>query len=206
MKNKKGFTIVELVIVIAVIAILAAVLIPTFSGVVNRANQSSGVQTARTALTNVLSGNVQNGVLNAAEFLVNNGSKVYQFSYVNGQLITEDKTVGENSYKAGEENVGTNLELINVGDYEVTAYKAGDTKSCGYKTVILKSAASISEPKVKAAIKAALKITEDTNTSMTITKSENDKVLTVKLGDTQLVSFDLFFNSDFSDGTVVFIK
>lgn len=29
-KNKKGFTIVELVIVIAVIGILAAVLIPTF--------------------------------------------------------------------------------------------------------------------------------------------------------------------------------
>ena len=34
--NKKGFTIVELVIVIAVIAILAAVLIPTFSGLVKK--------------------------------------------------------------------------------------------------------------------------------------------------------------------------
>lgn len=31
--TKKGFTIIELVIVIAVIGILAAVLIPTFSGV-----------------------------------------------------------------------------------------------------------------------------------------------------------------------------
>ena len=31
--NKKGFTIVELVIVIAVIAILSAVLIPSFGGV-----------------------------------------------------------------------------------------------------------------------------------------------------------------------------
>ena len=39
--NKKGFTIVELVIVIAVIAILAAVLIPTFSGVIEKANKSS---------------------------------------------------------------------------------------------------------------------------------------------------------------------
>ena len=34
--NKKGFTIVELVIVIAVIAILAAVMIPTFSGIVDK--------------------------------------------------------------------------------------------------------------------------------------------------------------------------
>ena len=41
--NKKGFTIVELVIVIAVIAILAAVLIPTFSSLVKTAQTSSDV-------------------------------------------------------------------------------------------------------------------------------------------------------------------
>ena len=39
--KKKGFTIVELVIVIAVIAVLAAVLIPTFSNLVKKANVSS---------------------------------------------------------------------------------------------------------------------------------------------------------------------
>ena len=38
--NRKGFTIVELVIVIAVIAILAGVLIPTFSGIVEKAKQA----------------------------------------------------------------------------------------------------------------------------------------------------------------------
>ena len=42
--NKKGFTIVELVIVIAVIAILAAVLIPTFSSIIKKAQQSSDIQ------------------------------------------------------------------------------------------------------------------------------------------------------------------
>lgn len=49
MKNaiKKGFTIVELVIVIAVIAILAGVLIPTFSGVVKKANLSADKQAVR---------------------------------------------------------------------------------------------------------------------------------------------------------------
>ena len=45
--NKKGFTIVELVIVIAVIAILAAVLIPTFTNLVKKANQSADLQAAR---------------------------------------------------------------------------------------------------------------------------------------------------------------
>ena len=45
--NKKGFTIVELVIVIAVIAILAAVMIPTFGGIIKKANTSSVQQTAQ---------------------------------------------------------------------------------------------------------------------------------------------------------------
>ena len=40
-KTKKGFTIVELVIVIAVVAILAAVLIPTFAGLIKKAEISS---------------------------------------------------------------------------------------------------------------------------------------------------------------------
>ena len=52
--NKKGFTIVELVIVIAVIAILAAVLIPTFSGVVEKANHSSVKSAARNCYTELM--------------------------------------------------------------------------------------------------------------------------------------------------------
>ena len=54
LKNKKGFTIVELVIVIAVIAILAAVLIPTFGGVIEKANASKEMQAARNLYTEFL--------------------------------------------------------------------------------------------------------------------------------------------------------
>lgn len=50
-KLKKGFTLVELVIVIAVIAVLAAVLIPTFSGIVNRAKITADTETAATLNT-----------------------------------------------------------------------------------------------------------------------------------------------------------
>ena len=49
-KNKKGFTLVELVIVIAVIAILAAVLLPTFATVIENAKVSSATQKAQNAL------------------------------------------------------------------------------------------------------------------------------------------------------------
>ena len=52
--NKKGFTIVELVIVIAVIAILAAVLIPTFANVVEKANISAALQGGRNAYTAIM--------------------------------------------------------------------------------------------------------------------------------------------------------
>lgn len=51
-KTKRGFTITELVIVIAVIAILAAVLIPTFSNVIKRANESAAMQEARSEYDN----------------------------------------------------------------------------------------------------------------------------------------------------------
>ena len=53
--NKKGFTIVELSIVIAVVAILSAVLIPTFSGIVNKAKDSAALQNAKNAYTEYIS-------------------------------------------------------------------------------------------------------------------------------------------------------
>lgn len=42
-KDRKAFTIVELVIVIAVIAILAAVLIPTFSNIIKNCGSKNSL-------------------------------------------------------------------------------------------------------------------------------------------------------------------
>ena len=80
--NKKGFTIVELVIVIAVIAILAGVLIPTFATVVDKANQSKAMQEAKNAYEMYLAEyaetgkNLQNLCIKSGKyyFYVNNGS------------------------------------------------------------------------------------------------------------------------------------
>lgn len=60
--NKKGFTIVELVIVIAVIAILAAVLIPNISRLVKKANESSDIQAVRNMNTFLAAEKVTDGV------------------------------------------------------------------------------------------------------------------------------------------------
>ena len=63
MKNtkKRGFTIVELVIVVAVIAILASVLVPTFANVVTKAKKSAAMQNARSAWTAYLADEAFNG-------------------------------------------------------------------------------------------------------------------------------------------------
>ena len=53
--KKKGFTIVELVIVIAVIGILSAVLIPTFSGLIDKANETALQEGLRNAYTEYVS-------------------------------------------------------------------------------------------------------------------------------------------------------
>ncbi len=59
--NKKGFTIVELVIVIAVVAILAAVLIPTFVGLTRAANASADIQACRQMNTQLAINEVTKG-------------------------------------------------------------------------------------------------------------------------------------------------
>ena len=52
--KRKAFTIVELVIVIAVIAVLATVLVPTFSNIIQNAQDSKAMQEAKNAYTNYL--------------------------------------------------------------------------------------------------------------------------------------------------------
>ena len=47
LQNKKGFTLTELIVVIVIIGILAAVLIPTLTGYINKANQSAAEQEAQ---------------------------------------------------------------------------------------------------------------------------------------------------------------
>ena len=96
LNNKKGFTIVELVIVIAVIGILAGVLIPTFSSVIDSAKESSALQEAKATLENILA--INNGsIASETKFVVcdvaKDNSKAtvqYTYSYENSKLNLVD--------------------------------------------------------------------------------------------------------------------
>ena len=81
--TKKGFTIIELVIVIAVIGILAAVLIPTFSGVIEKANESAAMQAARNEYEVYLSEHAAE-LTGKENFVIVTGD--YQFKVVEGQF------------------------------------------------------------------------------------------------------------------------
>lgn len=83
-KKKRGFTIIELVIVIAVIAILAGVLIPTFSSVIEKANRTARLENARNALTAVLGEDYD-----IKEAYIQVDASHY-YHYENGQLSTDE--------------------------------------------------------------------------------------------------------------------
>ncbi len=75
-RNIKGFTITELVIVIVVIAILAAVLIPTFVSLINKANMSADEQAVRQMNTILAAEEVSDKpatVTEAKDILIANG-------------------------------------------------------------------------------------------------------------------------------------
>ncbi len=97
--RKKGFTIVELVIVIAVIAILAAVLIPTFTGVIKSAKESKALQAARNLWTKYTVANAQTfSTVKKAYIVIDN---TYVYLVMDGQFYAE-APAGENLPKAGD--------------------------------------------------------------------------------------------------------
>lgn len=121
-KKKRGFTIIELVIVIAVIAILAGVLIPTFSSVIEKANKSARLQTAMQALTAALT-TQKDGALDDGTIIEVDG---YRFTYTAGELGEEVKnetsTVAPTDKIAIVNGTATDKTLANTA----TEYKFAD--------------------------------------------------------------------------------
>lgn len=83
MKSKKAFTIVELVIVIAVVAILSSVLIPTFSNVIIKAKLSKEIQEVRNIYMEY---KIDNYINNDNNYIIKNNEHYYVV--INNNLIT----------------------------------------------------------------------------------------------------------------------
>ena len=96
--KKQAFTIVELVIVIAVIAILAAILIPTYSNLVKKANEATALADAKNLITEMLA-DILSGDKDAADLIVfsKKGDAVYAHGYSAeaGRIISYSKNPEE---------------------------------------------------------------------------------------------------------------
>ena len=114
-KNRKGkgFTTVELVIVIAVIAILAAVLIPTFASLIKKANESADIQAAKQMNTAL-----------AAESITEKPESIYDVIDIladagfNSEKALSPVTKGCAFYWYKPENL---IVLADIGEAEATA-------------------------------------------------------------------------------------
>ena len=114
--NKKGFTIVELVIVIAVIAILAAVLIPTFASIVKKANQSADIQATRQMNTVLATEPNTNTIEAAVDVLAESG--------YNAKNVLIPVSTGHGFYYNTDENA---IWLVNEKDNNTVVYPEGKT-------------------------------------------------------------------------------
>ena len=59
--NKKGFTIMEMLIVVAIIAVLAAIAIPTFNGALTKSKEAADVANIRAAYAEVVVAHITDG-------------------------------------------------------------------------------------------------------------------------------------------------
>ena len=141
-KRQKGFTLVELVIVIAVIAILSAVLLPTFSNVRESAKVSSATQRANNAFkeyyATVVTASTSDPIDTVADlegyvFVVDNGAGFADYYFVvnsAGQLTEATKTDYTKTGKVFKQKNAT------TPDTQIT-YKDGTTKNIAISDLTL---------------------------------------------------------------------
>ena len=201
--NRKGFTIVELVIVIAVIAILSAVLIPTFSSLIRKANISSDT---------VLCKNL-NTALNIAEV----ENKIEDFDDVidaikeHGYLIANLNAKTNGCFFVWEEETNQILLVDGNDGYKVLfSLKEGygDPDESWYFAISSKSVAEkvqndLNSVEIKKTVDSIKNLTEILNsgqneivyidesvvlTSENTIKVESGKEITIKLGESALAT------------------
>ena len=183
--NKKGFTIVELVIVIAVIAILAAVLIPTFSGVVAKANASAAQQLAMNAVkAGLMMTNTATLPADTTVWVASNKKDIdYAYTYT-GNELKESKLKEGNNYVTAN-IVTSNTILISdksiTGDTPVVDDLLATFLNAGFGTNTAKAEFTVTAPTDN----TPGKITWDTNKTVTYYTSVDlpvNVILFVKMG------------------------
>lgn len=139
--NKKGFTLVELIVVLVILAILAALLIPALTGYIDKAKEKNVIAKTRQ-------------IVMAAQTLadeeyakINDATTAVTFIYTgtvagktDGQVLVIADTASDNTVEALSEVTGlsaTNVSIadLTAGESKVTSvvyFDAGAKKRCTY--------------------------------------------------------------------------
>lgn len=123
--GRRGFTIVELVVVIVVIAILSAVMIPTFANVIRHAREATDKQTIK-----VLNKMLAVGELEAEDikrYKLRNEEWEIAYSYNSNETVIVDKS-GKIMAASKEESVGTDMGEEYVLASEIGKASGGNNK------------------------------------------------------------------------------
>ncbi len=83
LKNKKGFTLIELIVVIAILGILAIITIPNISGFTDKAKESADIATAET-IAKAITILMAEGTITDTDTITYDGS---EFSKYNDDII-----------------------------------------------------------------------------------------------------------------------
>ena len=147
-KAKKGFTIVELVVVIAVIAILAAVLIPMFISIVNRAKVSNDNQLVRnlnTALiTEEADGNKAENMSQAIAIAEDYGYKLENLqAKADGYVLLWNQTTNRFYVESAEGTITSNPEVTDFPAENYTYWEISKTLGTKHSTYLTEGSGNI---------------------------------------------------------------
>ncbi len=136
MKNKKGFTLMEMLIVVAIIAILIAIAIPTFASSLNKARVATDEANIRAGYASVMADVLTNEGENSGE----TGQKPKEYT-----LNTDGSvTAGGTAYACKGNNTDA---TVKVGGADVGVWQKGDGVKYSYDYATGKVTISVGDGK-----------------------------------------------------------
>jgi type IV pilus assembly protein PilA len=91
-KDKKGFTLVEVIVVLVILAILMAIAVPALTGYIGKARDKAAEAEGKTVLTAVQTYVTEKGITSETG-LADNEDAIADISYLIGEELTGDSTV-----------------------------------------------------------------------------------------------------------------